>query len=268
VPEADRRDRLQTLERGLEVLVAFADRGPWLTLGELVTATGLTKPTIRRVLLTLEAMGYARIADNRYALTPRVLRLGYAYLSSVDLPRLAQPIMESLTGRCQLSSSLGAMDGTDVVYINRIQPHRRTAVNLAIGTRMPAHATSMGHVLLAGLPLEALHRYLKEAELVPLTHNSYTSATELERHLDVVRRLGWAAVDQQVEIGRRAAAAPIIDSSGQVVAALALSSDTSGQTFSAFVDQVLQQLLDSAQQISQLIGSDANLTRPTHPRTT
>ncbi|MFF2525373.1 IclR family transcriptional regulator domain-containing protein [Streptomyces liangshanensis] len=256
MPEPERRDHLQTLERGLMTLLAFADREPWLTLGDLSAATGLTKPTVRRVMMTLESMGFARSDTNRYALTPRVLRLGYAYLSSIDLPRLAQPVMESLTDRLRFSASLGALDGTDVVYVNRVQPHQATVVNLAIGTRMPAHATSMGHVLLAGLSPDALAHYLADAHLAPMTHQTVTSAEELTDRLNAVRAQGWAAVDQHVEVGRRAAAAPVTDASGRVVAALALSSGTSGESFETFAGRVVPEVLSSAAEISRLLGAD------------
>lgn len=254
--EDERRDHLQTLERGLAVLVAFSDAGPWLSLGELAARTGLTKPTVRRIVLTLERLGYARSADNRYALTPRVLALGYAYLSSLSLTEVAQPLMERLTDRVGLGTSLAVLDGADIVYVERVPRHRITSINLAVGTRLPAHATSMGHVLLADLSADRLDGYLAGAPFPPLTERTLTDPDALRERLRVVRERGWDAVDQELEIGRRSAAAPVRDASGHVVAALALSCGTSERTFEQLVDEFVPLLRETADSVSDLLGGN------------
>lgn len=259
--EVERRDYLQTLERGLAVLVAFSDAGPLMSLGELATATRLTKPTVRRVLLTLERLGYARSEDNRYALTPKVLRIGYAYLSSVNLTGIAQPLMEALTDRLGLGTSLAALDGTDIVYVDRVQRHRITSINLAVGTRLPAHATSMGHVLLAALSPESLKTYLADAPLHALTDRTLTSPEALRDRLRLVRERGWDAVDQELEIGRRSAAAPVYDSNGNTVAALSLSCSTVEHTLDELVADFVPPLCDTARSISELLGGNGYAPR-------
>jgi IclR family pca regulon transcriptional regulator len=265
--DAERRDHLQTLERGLAVMVAFSSAGPWLGLGELATATGLTKPTVRRILLTLERLGYARSESNRYALTPKVLGIGYAYLSSVNLTATAQPLMEALTNQVGLGTSLAALDGVDVVYIDRVQRHRITSINLAVGTRLPAHATSMGHVLLADLRSDGLEEYLAGASLYALTERTLTDPDQLRDRITLVRERGWDAVDQELEIGRRSAAAPVRDASGQVIAALSLSCGTSEYTFDQLQAQLVPPLRDTARAISEALGGNGNgyAPRPRHP---
>lgn len=264
IEDDDRRNHLQTLERGLAVLVAFSEAGPWLSLGQLAERTGLTKPTVRRIVLTLERLGYARSEDNRHALTPKVLGLGYAYLSSLDLTAVAQPLMEGLTDRVALGTSLAVLDGADVVYVERVQRHRITSINLAVGTRLPAHATSMGHVLLADLSAGRLDGYLADTSLPALTDRTVTDPEALRERLRDVRERGWDAVDQELEIGRRSAAAPVRDASGHVVAALAMSCGTSEHTFGHLVDELVPQLRATAAEISNLLG-DNGYAPPTGP---
>lgn len=252
--ETERRDYLQTLERGLSVLVAFSAAGPWMTLGELAAETGLTKPTVRRVLLTLERLGYSRSDKNRYALTPKVLGLGYAYLSSLNLTDIAQPLMEALTDRLGLGTSLAALDGTDVVYLDRVQRHRITSINLAVGTRLPAHATSMGHVLLADLGADSLESYLARTQLPALTERTITDPDDLRKRLRVVRERDFDAVDQELEVGRRSAAAPVRDANGQVIAALSLSCGTSEYTMAQLMADFVPPLRETAKNISVVLG--------------
>jgi IclR family transcriptional regulator, pca regulon regulatory protein len=252
----ERRDFLQTLQRGLEVIVAFTGRSRALTLSELSRATGLSKPTVRRILITLEQLGYAASDDGRYRLTPRVLSLGYAYLASVRLSDVAQPLMEDLTDRLALGTSLAVLDDTEIVYVHRVQRHRITDVNLAVGTRLPAHATSMGHVLLAGLPDASLGRYLERARLVGITAATITDTAALTQRLATVRSAGWAVVDQELELGRRSVAVPVHDASGSVTAALSLSAGTSERTVDELVAEVVPPLLDTAREISVLLGAE------------
>ncbi|MFC9360427.1 IclR family transcriptional regulator C-terminal domain-containing protein [Rhodococcus sp. NPDC057014] len=250
----DRRDYIQSIERAIAVVTAFSDAGPFLSLSDLVAATGLTKQTVRRILMTLERLGFARSVDYRWALTPRMLSLGYAYLSSVNLPAAAQPVMEALTDRIGEGTSLATLDDTEVVYLNRVQRHRITSINLAVGTRLPAHATSMGHVLLAGVSPKELDGYFDRAALHALTDHTLTTRTELTARLDLVRARGWDAVDQELELGRRSAAAPVHDADGRVVAALSLSCSTASRSFDGLVAELVPALVASAKQISAALG--------------
>lgn len=257
----ERRDHLQTLERGLAVIAAFADRGPLLGLTELAETTGLSKPVVRRIVLTLERMGYARLSDGQYGLTPKVLTLGYAYLSSVHLTDVARPLMERFTEEHGVGTSLVALDGNDVVYIDRVQRGRITSMNLAAGTRLPAHATSSGHVLLAFATPAEREIVLKSTALAALTSATLTKASALEARLEKVRAQGWDAVDQELEYGRRSAAAPIFDHSGRIIAALSLSCSTLECTMQRLTSNFLPPLVDAASSISAALGAP-----PTAPR--
>src|SRR5512139_1746855 len=145
------QDFVQSLERGLAVIRAFDRDHPELTLSEVATATGVTRAAARRFLLTLAELGYVRSDGRLFALTPRVLELGYAYLSSMSLPEVAEPHLEALVATVNESSSVSVLDGTDVVYVARVPTSRIMTVSISVGTRFPAYATSMGRVLLAGL---------------------------------------------------------------------------------------------------------------------
>ncbi|MFF0144135.1 IclR family transcriptional regulator [Amycolatopsis sulphurea] len=255
--EHERRDHLQTLERGLQVIAAFSGRGPLLGLSELASATGLSKPIVRRIMLTLERLGYARTSDGRFGLTPKVLALGYAYLSSVRLTDVARPLMEELTDKLGVGTSLAALDGSDVVYVDRVQRGRITSVNLAVGTRLPAHATSMGHVLLAFAAQTDVDAVLGDGPLEALTESTLTDPAALRERLAVVRERGWDAVDQELELGRRSAAAPVFDSDGRAIAALSLSCGTLACTMQRLTEEYLPPLRDTAHTISEALGAGA-----------
>ncbi|WP_213571052.1 IclR family transcriptional regulator C-terminal domain-containing protein [Rhodococcus sp. USK13] len=254
-PDIERRDYVQSIERAITVITAFTGAGPDLALADLVEGTGLTKQTIRRILMTLEKLGFARSVGHRWTLTPRMLSLGYAYLSSVDLPGAAQPVMEALTDRIGEGTSVAVLDGTEVVYVNRVQRHRITSVPLAVGARLPAHATSMGHVLLAGAAAEDLEHYFAYADLRALTVHTLSTRDHLTARLDLVRERGWDAVDQELEYGRRSAAAPVFGADGRVIAALSLSSSTTSRSFQSMVDELVPPLVEAAAEISAALGA-------------
>ncbi|MFE7445130.1 IclR family transcriptional regulator C-terminal domain-containing protein [Streptomyces chartreusis] len=253
----ERRDHLQTLERGLAVIAVFSGRGPWLALSELTALTGLSKPIVRRIMLTLERLGYARVSDGRFALTPKVLALGYAYLSSVRLTDVARPLMEELTDRLGVGTSLAALDGQDVVYVDRVQRGRVTSINLAVGTRLPAHATSMGHVLLAHAAPTEVDAVLGSGPLPALTEWTLTDPEALRARLTVVRARGWDAVDQELELGRRSAAAPVFDSEGRAIAALSLSCSTHSCSMQQITNDYLPALRATARAVSEALGAGA-----------
>jgi IclR family pca regulon transcriptional regulator len=253
--EHERRDHLQTLERGLVVIAAYTGREPWLGTGELAAATGLSKPIVRRIMLTLERLGYARSKDTRFALTPKVLALGYAYLSSVRLTDVARPLMEELTDETGVGTSLASLDGAEVVYVDRVQRGRITSINLAVGTRLPAHATSMGHVLLAFAAPSDVDEVLGSGPLPALTEQTLTDPADVRQRLKVVRERGWDAVDQELEIGRRSAAAPVFDSDGRAIAALSLSCGTLRYSMDRLVTELVPPLTATAKQISESLGA-------------
>lgn len=247
---AQERRFVQSLERGLAVIRALSLPGPGQTLSDVARDTGLTRASARRFLLTLEHLGYVRSDDRRFVLTPRVLELGYAFLSSLTLPQIAQPHLRELVERVHESSSVSVLDGTDVVYVARETTRRIMTVAISVGTRFPAYATSMGRVLLAGLGDPELDASLQASELRPLTASTLTDRTALRNEIRRVRRRGWALIDQELEEGLRAVAVPIRDSSGEVVAAINLSTHASRRTPAAIRQELLPPLLEAAETIA------------------
>ena len=249
------RHFVQSLERGLAVIRALDAPGPGLTLAEVARGTGLTRAAARRFLLTLEDLGYARCTDRRFSLTPRVLELGYSYLSSLTLPEIAQPHLRELVEQVHESSSVSVLEGEEIVYVAREPTQRIMTVAIAVGTRFPAYATSMGRVLLAGLSDDALEAYLSHVDLRPLTSETVTEVEALRAELGRTRRQGWAIVDQELEHGLRSVAAPIVDPSGRVIAALNLSTHASRRTLDAIRRTLLPPLLESAERIAADLAS-------------
>ena len=242
-------DYVQSLERGLAVIRAFDAEHPELGLSDVARATGLPRAAARRFLLTLVELGYVRAEGGRFSLRPRVLELGYAYLSVLGLPDVAQPHMEALVARVNESSSISVLDDTDIVYVVRVPTRRIMAITLAVGTRLPAYATSMGRVLLAALPAADRDERLARIAIRPLTAKTVTDADDLRSRLERVREQGWAAVDQELEEGVRSAAAPVRDASGRVVAALNVSAHASRTSMQALRRDILPLILETAKAI-------------------
>ncbi|GAB3448029.1 IclR family transcriptional regulator domain-containing protein [Actinophytocola sediminis] len=239
-------DFVRSLERGLAVIRAFDHDHPELTLSEVAAVTGVTRAVARRFLLTLADLGYVRNDGRFFSLTAKVLELGYAYLSSLSLPEVAEPHLEALVGEVNESSSVSVLDGHDVVYVARVPVSRIMTVSISVGTRFPAYATSMGRVLLAGLPAEALEGYLSTVRLEPLTARTVTSVAALRGELARVRGQGWSLVNQELEEGLRAVAAPIRDRAGTVVAALNVSTHASRTSLESLRRDLLPPLLKTA----------------------
>jgi IclR family pca regulon transcriptional regulator len=215
------------------VIRAFDAEHRELALSEVARSTGLTRAAARRFLLTLVKLGYVNFAHGRFSLRPRVLELGYAYLSSLSLPEVALPHMEALVAQVNESCSISVLDDTDVVYVARVPTRRIMSITLAVGTRLPAFVTSMGRVLLAGLPDDDLEERLARIEVTPLTAHTVKDKTALREILAGVRRQGYAATDQELEEGLRSLAVPLHGSSGAVIAALNVSVHASRASMAA-----------------------------------
>ncbi len=243
-------DYVQSLARGLSVIRAFDAERPRQTLSDVAKTTNLTRATARRFLLTLNELGYVASDGSVFWLTPRVLDLGYSYLSSLSLSEVAGPHLEELSARVHESSSVSILDGQDVVYVARVPVSRIMTVSITIGTRFPAHATSMGRVLLAGLTPEALGDYLLKYDPHALTVRTLSDPDELRAELDRVRDQGHSLVDQELEDGLRSIAAPIRDRAGVVTAAVNLSTQATRYTTSAMKKDLLPALLAAANGIS------------------
>jgi IclR family pca regulon transcriptional regulator len=252
-------DFVQSLERGLAVIRAFDAERRELTLSDVARATDLTRATARRFLLTLTELGYVSVSKGRFSLRPRVLELGYPYLSSLSLPELAPPHMERLVARVNESSSISVLDDTDIVYVVRVPTRRIMSITLSVGTRLPAYATSMGRVLLAGLAEDELEQLLERTELRPLTARTVTDPHTLTQLLARVRRQGYALTDQELEEGLRSIAVPIRDGAGGVAAALNVSVHASRSSAAALKRDVLPLTLETAAAIeADLRGSGAS----------
>lgn len=249
---------VQSLERGLAVIRAFDAAHPELTLSEVATATGVTRAAARRFLLTLVELGYVRNDGRYFSLTARVLELGYAYLSSLSLPEVAEPHLEALVAEVNESSSVSVLDRDDVVYVARVPTSRIMTVAISVGTRFPAYATSMGRVLLAGLPDADLEAYLATVRLDRLTSRTVGSVAALRSELARIRSQGWALVNQELEEGLRAVAAPIQDRTGRVVAAVNVSTHASRTSLEAMRRDLLPPLLKAAARIEADLRATAS----------
>jgi IclR family pca regulon transcriptional regulator len=255
-PDAAERDQsLQSLERGIAVIQAFSNERPALTLSEVARITGITRATARRILLTLEKLGYVRSDERLFSLTPRVLSLGWAYLSSLNLWEIAQPFMEQLVERTEESSSAATLDLPEVVYVARVPTRRIMAISLSVGSRLPAHATSMGHVLLADLPPDELERYLATEPRERFTEQTITDADALRSELAQVQEQGWSFVDEELEIGLRSMAAPIKGHSGRTIAALNVSAAASRVSIEEFHERFRPAILETTKVISTSLRS-------------
>ncbi|MGI5284063.1 IclR family transcriptional regulator domain-containing protein [Nonomuraea polychroma] len=248
-------DHVQSLARGLAVIRAFSAAEPELTLSQVARATGLSRAAARRFLLTLADLGYVRSDGRLFSLTPRVLELGYAYLSSLSLPEVADPHLERLAAEVHESASVAVLDGEDVVYVARVATARIMRVTINIGTRFPAYCTSMGRVLLAALPADDLDAYLECASLRRLTSHTIVLPAALRAELDLVRGRGWAMVDQELEEGLRSIAAPIRDRSGRTVAAVNVSTHASRTSLQQARRDLLPPLLATAGKIEADLAS-------------
>src|ERR1700728_1929438 len=215
---------MTSLARGLIVIQASTQQSPQMTISQLSVKTGLSRAAVRRCLYTLTKLGFAGAEDgSRYSLRPRMLTLSHTYTTSNTLSTAAQPILERMSATLRESFSGATLDGEDIVYIARTQVNRVMAVDLHIGSRLPAYCTSMGRVLLAYLPTEQLEQYLARVVLTPHTTRTITSVEKLRLALRNVRRNGYALVDQELEVGLRSLAVPVYGPSGRVVATINLS---------------------------------------------
>ena len=242
---------VQSLERGLAVIRAFDGDHPQLTLSDVARQTGLTRAAARRFLHTLVELGYVRSDGRLFSLRPRVLELGYAYLSGLSLPEVAQPYMEQLVARVGESCSISVLDGDDVVYVARVSTKRIMTVAISVGTRFPAYATSMGRVLLAAQPAAARAAYLRTVRLEQLTPFTITDPAQLAVTLESIAQQGFALLDQELEEGLRSIAVPIHDRDGVVVAAMNISASARRSTPAEIRSDLLPPLQASAREIEE-----------------
>ncbi|HUJ07268.1 MAG TPA: IclR family transcriptional regulator C-terminal domain-containing protein [Streptosporangiaceae bacterium] len=243
-------DFIEALARGLDVIRAFQPRQPVMSLAAVAAAANLARPTARRILLTLGELGYVRAADGGFELTPRVLDLGMCYVLSRNLWEVARPHMEALVARTHESSSIAQLDGSDIVYVARVAVPKIITLAVTIGTRFPAMQTSLGKVLLAGLPPDQVERVIAEPSRSGIAARWQPDAAEREASLREVRARGWALTDEQLALGIRSVAAPLRDGNGRVIAALNVTVHAAETPVEVLTGDYLPLLLAAAGAIS------------------
>lgn len=217
---ANKTDIIGSLAKGLQVLECFGSDRPRLSIAEVAALTGQDRASARRCLLTLHHIGYAAYDGKYFSLTPRVLRLGMGALAALPLPQIVQPWLDQLSEQIGQSCSVSMLDDTEIVYLARAAQRRVMSIGLMPGSRLPAHCTSMGRVLLAALPEQQAQAVIAASDLTPRTVHSRHDPAEIMAEIARVGRQGYAVIDQEVELGLRSVAVPIIDAKSRVVAAL------------------------------------------------
>ena len=244
---------VQSFARGLEVIRSFSAQAPRQTLTQVAARSGLTRAGARRILLTLLTLGYVESDGKLFHLTPRILDLGFAYLSSMPIWNLAEPVMEELVAQLKESCSAAVLDGSDIVYVLRVPTHKIMRNTLGVGSRLPAYCTSLGRVLLADLPEEERLQRLQASDLRPLTRHTVTGVDALLGKIRQVRKQGWCLVNQELEEGLISLAAPITDRAGRTIAAINISGQANRTNAQLAQDSLLPALLQSARRISQML---------------
>lgn len=245
---------VQSFARGLQVIRSFGSEAPRQTISEVAERTGLTRAGARRILLTLQTLGYVASDGKLFRLTPHMLDLGFAYLSSLPIWNLAEPVMQALVEQIKESCSAAVLDGADIVYVLRVPTHKIMSIALGVGSRLPAYCTSMGRMLLSALPEAELMRILETSERTARTRFTITDVTELAAKIAQVRKQGWSLVNQELEEGLVSMAAPVIDHSGQTVAALNISGQANRTSARVMQETMLPPLLAAAQTISRMLS--------------
>jgi IclR family pca regulon transcriptional regulator len=246
-------DYVLSLARGLQVIEAFHERPNGLTVSEAAARTGLSRASVRRLLITLESLGYAEHKDSTFRLTSRILRLGFSLLSSSSLAGLSLPVLEQLSAHIRESCSVSVLDGSEIVYVARSAPKRVMTIDLGVGSRLPAYCTSMGRVLLSALPAADLDRYLAQTELRPFTARTVGRRDELLALLAGVREEGYALVDEELELGLRSIAVPVVSQTGRVVAAMNSGVHAARVSRDELVERILPPLRDHARMLGQML---------------
>jgi IclR family pca regulon transcriptional regulator len=244
---------MTSLARGLAVVRAFSDRRRSLTIAQISHKTGIPRAAVRRCLHTLKQLGYADSEANNFTLKPKILTLGYSYLSSTPLTVSAQPYMDQISRTLNESCSLAVLDGNDVLYVSRSSTSRIMSVALNVGSRLPAYCTSLGRAMLAYLPDDAVSTYFNSVELKAYTERTVVSQKRLKEILTETREAGFTVVEEELEIGLRSIAVPVRGASGSVVAALNIGAQATRVTSRQMKESFLPVLLKGSQELSALL---------------
>lgn len=247
------RDHVFGLANGLRAIEAFSSNHQLMTVADVAKQTGLTRAATRRYLLTLVASGYAEYDGKRFALTARVLRLGHAYISSVPLPQIAQPIVEELGHKTEESIALSVLEGSESLTIASSAPRRIVGIFTRVGTHLPALSTSTGRVVVAGKSDEAIDQMLRSTVVEKLTYKTKTSPDEIWDEIRRIRQAGYGLNDEEVEVGLRVIAVPVRNSVGAVVAALGVSTYSGRYELDDLKRKFLDRLIEASERLGKLI---------------
>jgi len=245
---------VQSFARGLEVIRSFSASAPRQTLTEVAGRTGLTRAGARRILLTLQTLGYVESDGRLFALTPRILDLGFAYLSSMPMWNIAEPVMEQLVEQVKESCSAAVLEGADIMYVLRVSTRKIMRNSLGIGSRLPAYCTSMGRMLLAGLPDHEVLELLRSTPLEARTRHTLTEPEAVLAKVQQARRHGWCLVNQELEEGLLSLAAPVVNRAGRIIASINISGQVNRTSPRVMQDAMLVPLREAAQLISQRLA--------------
>jgi IclR family pca regulon transcriptional regulator len=247
--ESSKKDFVEALARGLEVIRSFDRLHVKQTISQISERTMLARPTVLRLLLTLEELGYVRSQDNHYSLTPKVVDLGMAYVSALGLYGAAKPYLENLSKEVDQTVSLAELDGSDIVYTGRVEVPKIVSVGVTVGSRLPSASTALGRVLLAAVHDSELHDVLNTPSLSMYIPRTRFTAEQIRPRLHTVREQGWAESDEDLQYGVQAIAAPLHDKDGRVVAAIGLGTHTSEIGKEIVRERYLPLLLETARNI-------------------
>ena len=252
-PELERRDWIAGLERGLSLIEAFDDAHPRMTASQVGERCGMTRTAARRYLLTLRHIGYVASDGKLFWLTPRVLRLGQSYLESARLPRIVQPFLQRVTAGTSETAYVSVLDGDDIVYIARNGSSRMLNTGYVLGARVQAQVTAAGMLLLGLSPADHIEQWLARQDLKAYTTHTITSKERLRIELARVRAQGWALSEQQLELGARGVAVPLMDHRGDRVGALSVTTPMGFESSEDGVARVLPVLQETARAMRNLI---------------
>lgn len=248
-----KRDLVAGLEKGLAVIEAFDQQRPRLTISEVARLTGLTRAAARRYLLTLSHLGFIAQDRKMFALTPKVLRLGQSYLHSARLPRIIEPELHKLAYAMKEASSAGVLDGNDVICIAAASARREASPTMQPGSRAPAYCTGNGRVLLAALPQPEVEDWVSRQALTALTPHTITHPERLNIEIARARSLGYACIDQELELGLRTVALPLKNYRGDVVASMNISVHAARMSMDQLVEHCLPPLLQAQAHLRMLL---------------
>ncbi len=252
--EESNRMFVQSFERGLEVIRSFNEECPRQSLSEVARRTGYSRASCRRLLFTLETLGYVGVDGREFFLQPRILDIGYSFLTSLPFRDIVEPFVQDLSDKVRESVSVSVLDGSDIVFVSRVAASRIMTLSLSVGSRLPAYCTSTGRVLLAAMPVAEQRRQLGSRPLVALTKFTLHRESDILTELEKVAKRGWALNDQELEIGLRAVAAPIRDSTGRTVAAINISTPVGRKNLKELREELVPQLLATTQRVNSILA--------------